>query len=156
MSVPSALRAAAKKGGVLSDPTSGTLARFTHEGMLSYFHNRWNQTSFLERNPPLSNCNGAFSAWSFYDLNGGVSNAASTLSMWKACALDGSCICPPGSSKANHRQDQSALTLALASQGVRCEGKWVAAHGIKRHVEPGEVFQRHAPQCRTLYTSRKE
>lgn len=74
--------------------------------MLNYFSNRWNQTSFLEHEPPLSNCNGAFSAWSFYGPNGGATIAATALPMWKACALDSQCICPPGSSKGNHRQDQ--------------------------------------------------
>ena len=91
-----ALRAAALGGGVLSDPTPGTLERYTHPDMLSYFQKRWgyNSSMFLAASPPLSNCNGAFSAFS-----ASGDKAATALDMWRACALDSRCICPAGSGK---------------------------------------------------------
>ena len=36
-----------------------------------------------------------------------------------ACAREKACICPDGSSRGNHRQDQAALTLTLATLGMR-------------------------------------
>ena len=36
---------------------------------------------------------------------------------WAACAHDAFCIAPPGSSRANHRQDQSALSILAARFG---------------------------------------
>ena len=45
--------------------------------------------------------------------------------MWEACALDEACICPIGSHRGNHRQDQAALTLVLAIFGLRCLDSWV-------------------------------
>ena len=45
---------------------------------------------------------------------------ARVMAIWAHCALVRACVCPKGSSRRNHRQDQAALTLALACQGVRC------------------------------------
>jgi len=36
---------------------------------------------------------------------------------WVACALDAGCISPPGSTRRNHRQDQSALSILAHSHG---------------------------------------
>ena len=95
-----------------------------------------------------------------------ISDAA--VSIWEQCALARDCICPAGSSRRNHRQDQAALTLALATQGKRCYGSapwpdgsargpfgnatdWVHAHGLRMKsvlCQDARCFvEKHAPAC---------
>lgn len=47
--------------------------------------------------------------------------ARGTLAMarWAACAKVQACMCPAGSNRGNHRQDQAALTMTLATLGLR-------------------------------------
>ena len=140
------------QGGVISDSTTGSLQKYVLDGMFDYVSRVWgyNRSFFESREPPLVNCNGAFSAWS-----AGGPKAVAALEKWRACALDQSCICPRNSNKGNHRQDQSALTLVLAMMGLSCTGhKWVAAHGIKKHLTPAEVFEKHASKCRATLLAR--
>ena len=47
----------------------------------------------------------------YFDLH--TNESESLLDAWVSCALERSCICPAGSSHANHRQDQAALTLLV-------------------------------------------
>jgi len=41
------------------------------------------------------------------------------MTRWAACANVKACICPVGSDRSNHRQDQAALTMTLATLGLR-------------------------------------
>jgi len=41
---------------------------------------------------------------------------------WYECSITRQCIAPDGSSRKNHRQDQSALTVLAALTGNNCEG----------------------------------
>lgn len=166
-----AAAAAAANGGVLSDHTAQTMLEFTHAGMFQYFDEKlgYRKTFFTENKDhgEVLNCNGAFSAWESEDAGrarGGESVSQATMDIWETCALDGHCICPPGSSRANHRQDQAALTLAFATQGKRCYGSasgargpygnstdWVHAHGLRMrnvHCQTARCFvEKHRPAC---------
>jgi len=41
------------------------------------------------------------------------------MTRWAACAKEQACVCPVGSNRGNHRQDQAALTMTLATVGLR-------------------------------------
>lgn len=41
---------------------------------------------------------------------------------WYECSITRQCIAPDGSSRENHRQEQSALTILAALSGDHCEG----------------------------------
>lgn len=41
---------------------------------------------------------------------------------WYECSITRQCIAPDGTSRKNHRQDQSALTVLAALSGDRCAG----------------------------------
>mmetsp|Transcript_19517 Transcript_19517/g.54359 ORF Transcript_19517/g.54359 Transcript_19517/m.54359 type:complete len:554 (-) Transcript_19517:99-1760(-) len=56
---------------------------------------------------------------------------------WVQCALDEACICPAGSSRRNHRQDQSAWSLIIHMAGLR----GVPVPGRAQHPFSGSVFQ---------------
>lgn len=128
-----AVETAAAQGGVLSDRTARTWQEFTHPGMTSYFSEHWpgwDRDRFEGLEPKMENCNGAFSSWAKSPM------ADRVLFRWKQCAMDQKCVCPPGSNRGNHRQDQAALTLLTTMEGLRCtDFKWVSAHG----VHPGKV-----------------
>jgi hypothetical protein len=44
---------------------------------------------------------------------------AAAMARWAACAYVKACVCPEGSTRGNHRQDQAALTMTLATLGLR-------------------------------------
>jgi hypothetical protein len=167
MFLESAVETAVTNGGVVSDKTARDLLDFTHHGMFEYFDKTFSKkkTFFTEANPPVFNCNGAFSAWAPKSLN--LPNGVAAMDMWEKCALDKKCICPDGSNRGNHRQDQAALTLALAAHDFRCytdrekgdgvrgpDGKgtaWVHAHGLRMnsvHCQDADCFvKQHASHC---------
>lgn len=158
---------AESQGGILSDMTSGTIEQWTHPDMFTFFEDTWHVSRefFLNRDPPLKNCNGAFrcgcaasmfanqvppvtslspallgcthqhSTW-FYQ----TPNATRGLEMWAECAKHRECICPIGSTRGNHRQDQAALTLILTMHNVQCGLSWVHPHGLKARGHHGEVL----------------
>jgi len=41
------------------------------------------------------------------------------MARWAAFAKEQACVCPVGSDRGNHRQDQAALTMTLATLGLR-------------------------------------
>ncbi len=115
----------------------------------------------LRENPKglMLNCNGAFSAWTHEDsrpnpgpagqgmFSPGKGLGQSAMDMWEACALNKACVTPPGTNRGNHRQDQAALTLALATHGVFCHRKsFVHAHGVKGgRANAKAVLHNYAP-----------
>jgi len=143
------IRAMALEEGFASDETARSIARFSHEGTLRYFVQNFNMDPAVaaafaakrRENPAtldspqglpdalkkFTNCNGAFSA----HVPG--SRRFETISQrWLRCSLNKTCVCPRGSSRANHRQDQAALTLLALQDGYVCghQGKVVSAHGM--------------------------
>ena len=136
-------------GGYVSDETAKGLARFLHEKVLDYFVAHYGLAAPLAREiaekrkrgtnlddhddfsdglKRFRNCNGAFSAHVY-----GSPKYASVTRKWLECSLVKDCTCPPGSTRANHRQDQAALTLFSLMDDYVCgaHGKFVAAHGLR-------------------------
>ena len=102
---------AREHGGVFSPTSSGTIAHWTHPGMLSAFYN--GSHGLLPGRPAgfnagHGNCCGAVIAVA---KNGSVT--AAILEAWVACAWRLECIEPPGASRSNHRQDQAALSVIV-------------------------------------------
>jgi len=137
-------------GGYVSDETAKGLARFLHEKVLDYFVAHYglgaslvaeivekrkvggaaldDHEAFSDDLKRFRNCNGAFSAHVW-----GSPMFEKISKNWLACSLVKDCTCPPGSTRANHRQDQAALTLFSLMNGYVCgsHGKFVAAHGLR-------------------------
>ncbi|KAI9486168.1 MAG: hypothetical protein EXX96DRAFT_516038 [Benjaminiella poitrasii] len=107
-SVPAIL----KKGkGFWSPRSSSTMAQWTHPGLYKYFDA---DPRKYAQNP---NCNGA--ALGFDVFNKSIMQGL--VERWFRCGLDKNCIAPPGSSRANHRQDQAALTFLVYQMGFQCK-----------------------------------
>ena len=114
-------------GGMYSGVSAGTVADWTHPGTLDYLGVRPQRNTSSagdrrdagaeerQRRRLLSarNCNAAFlilfRALTYTDL----------VLPWRACALDAACIAPEGSSRANHRQDQAALSVLVHQRADR-------------------------------------
>jgi len=158
-----AVAVAAAQGGVMSDKTRGPMKRWVHNAMFDYFERTYGfkKEYFLGAKDEVNNCNGAFSAWAPLDadkqwqrsakqrdhelLQEAVETASPgtrAIAMWEECASHKECMCPAGSDRGNHRQDQAALTLILATLDLRCydnadpgpygnASKWVSAHGLR-------------------------
>jgi hypothetical protein len=123
------LRKIISKNGFYSPFSSGDIKQWTHPGMLQFL--KTPNEFLIQRN-----------------LSGGLVGiganhalAHSLLQRWYQCALNVDCISPPGSSRENHRQDQSALTniaysLGLAQQILRKGiGDNVSAIGFHLHCD---------------------
>ena len=93
--------------GFYSPASSGTIRDWTHPGTLTWLHA-----------PPeigsIDNVNGAC-----IGFNGRRKASRRLAERWYACALEKDCIAPPGSSRANHRQDQAVLSVLVALEGMR-------------------------------------
>ena len=74
------------------------------------------------------------------------------------------CVCPGGSNRGNHRQDQAALTLVNGMHGLRCDGpepgsrqsscsnpkhcRWAVTHRTRPICkDPPCVAKKHKPAC---------
>ena len=77
------------------------------------------------------NCNGAFSAHVW-----GSPMFEKISKNWLACSLVKDCTCPPGSTRANHRQDQAALTVLAHQAGVACRRMHLSVH--YHHDDPSD------------------
>ncbi|KAI9245028.1 hypothetical protein BY458DRAFT_529187 [Sporodiniella umbellata] len=99
-----------ESGGFWSPKSSKRMKDWTHPGMYDYFEA--NPESYA-RNP---NCNGAAIGFDL-DNQDVIENV---IEPWYKCGLDKDCIAPPGSSRANHRQDQAALTFLAYRAGFSC------------------------------------
>ncbi|KAI9322109.1 hypothetical protein BX666DRAFT_1891721 [Dichotomocladium elegans] len=95
--------------GFWSPRSPANMAKWTHPGMFAYYNE--NPSDFGR----YANCNGA--AIGFDTTNATVMEL---IEGWYQCGLDKRCIAPPGSSRANHRQDQAALTYLVWKMGFSC------------------------------------
>ncbi|KAF9952108.1 hypothetical protein BGZ72_006519 [Mortierella alpina] len=91
------------KFGFWSPQSSGSFRQYTHEGLPQYYDDT------LDKYAQETNCNGA--AIAFDASNDKIYNGL--LKEWYTCSSIKACIAPKGSSRANHRQDQAALTYLV-------------------------------------------
>jgi len=97
--------------GFISTVTTGTMDQWTHQGMKDWFAEHTTSlpvAATIKRERAASPCNGAF-----LGFRKGSEAEQAIVPTWLACAMDINCIAPVGSSRRNHRQDQSALTLLV-------------------------------------------
>lgn len=100
------------KNDVWSVGVSHNIEKFTDKGMLDYYNIIDNQNITKQRC-----CAGGLVGFMYpSDI------AKKILKEWEDCAMHLDCIAPPGSSRANHRQDQSAFSiiLGLNNRGYVC------------------------------------
>jgi hypothetical protein len=90
--------------------------------MFAFFEAKWGWSRARFEASGTHNCNGAFSAWSSHGDVG-----LRVMEDWVACALEKQCVCPEKSNRGNHRQDQAALSLAMAMHGLTCRGPGLPA-----------------------------
>lgn len=99
-----------KLHGFWSPRSAKNMATWTHPKMFEYFGKS------MDDYGDYINCNGAAMGFD-------VSNDTIVDTMilpWLHCGMDKHCIAPPGSSRANHRQDQAALTMLAYMGGHKC------------------------------------
>ncbi|KAF9134066.1 hypothetical protein BGX30_012060 [Mortierella sp. GBA39] len=96
------------QNGMWSPQTQDDMQTWTHPGLFSYYHD-----SLDNYDPKESNCNGAAMAFDVrnHTMRDGI------MREWVQCAWIKDCIAPEGSSRANHRQDQAALTYLVKRMG---------------------------------------
>ena len=131
---------AREHGGVFSPTSSGTIADWTHPGMLSAFYPKNGSHGLLPGRPAgfntgHQNCCGAVIAVA---KNGSVT--AAILEAWVACAW-ARCVEPPGASRGNHRQDQAALRSSSSTSRR-------AAASQRGRVRPTTLEGRHRRRYR--------
>ena len=98
--------------GFFSPATFGSFSQWTHQGMRAHFN-----ISASGHNQKKM-CSGAI-----VGMSRDSDAYRKVLIPWHACAMNRSCIAPPGSSRSNHRQDQAALTCIIhLSQQFSCQG----------------------------------
>ncbi|CAB4380315.1 unnamed protein product [Rhizophagus irregularis] len=97
-----------ESNGFVSPSSPGLMINWTHPGIYDYFND--DHTKYDN----LPNCNGASIAFD-------TKRTQSLIDSWYECALEKDCIAPPGSSRANHRQDQTLLTYLAAREGRICD-----------------------------------
>jgi hypothetical protein len=98
-----ALRWMSHRFGFFSPMSSGVITEWTHQGTLDAL-------KVDEELASRPNLNGAVIGFNCHHKS-----VRALLESWRACAMNKSCIAPEGSSRLNHRQDQSALSI-LARQ----------------------------------------
>lgn len=99
-----------RRHGFWSPRSVATMGRWTHPGMFAYY--KEDPKTYAR----YANCNGA--AIGFDADNATV--RSDIIDAWYECGLDKRCIAPPGSSRANHRQDQAALSYLVYKSGFSC------------------------------------
>ncbi|KAI7902094.1 uncharacterized protein BX663DRAFT_81485 [Cokeromyces recurvatus] len=96
--------------GFWSPKSAYGMGKWTHRGMFKFFGADEKIYKYK------SNCNGA--AIGFDTTNSTIVNTI--IIPWFECALQKNCIAPPGSNRANHRQDQAVLTYLAYLNGHKC------------------------------------
>ncbi|KAL2612053.1 hypothetical protein R1flu_023745 [Riccia fluitans] len=119
--------------GFSSRTTIGVLPNWVHPGMLKYF--RYN----FHHNPPVPNCDGS-------SVGVTLDRYETVVRPWYECSITRQCLAPDGSSRINHRQDQSALTIITSMNGVVCQG---ISSSVKRHMDdhPTDYFGTNPTAC---------
>ncbi|CAO3620730.1 unnamed protein product [Cunninghamella echinulata] len=114
-----------KEHGFWSPRSTGLMgAKFNHIGLFRYFKTSKKLYATKE------NCNGA--ALGFDADNPKVVDTL--IQPWYDCALDKDCIAPKGSSRVNHRQDQSAISFLALRAGYQCF-EYPEFHGLTIHQD---------------------
>jgi hypothetical protein len=114
-----------KRHGFWSPRSTGFMgAKFNHIGLFRYFHSSRREYAMME------NCNGA--ALGFDADNPKVVDTL--IQPWYDCALNKNCIAPKGSSRRNHRQDQTAISFLALRAGYRCF-EYPEFHGLTIHQD---------------------
>ncbi|KAI9023696.1 hypothetical protein CLU79DRAFT_747776 [Phycomyces nitens] len=114
-----------RKHGFWSPRSTGLMGpRFNHPGLFKYFD--IDQTDYLTK----ENCNGAALGFNADDPR----ILKEIIDPWYKCGLDLGCIAPAGSSRRNHRQDQSAISLLALRAGFRCF-EYPEFHGVTIHQD---------------------
>jgi hypothetical protein len=118
--------------GYFTTETDGAISTWVHPDMLTFF-------DFHDERKPM--CNGAIVGFDKDSLN----IYEEVVLPWAQCALNRACIAPRGSSRANHRQDQSALTVLLSMTGRNCAFKADIALHTDVVEPPAEkwLFRKH-------------
>lgn len=121
--IPSYIR---RHGGFWSPRSTGLVgtSKLNHLGMFKYFGARRKDYEMFE------NCNGAALGFDADDPR----VVQQLIDPWYQCGLDQRCIAPKGSSRENHRQDQSAITLLAVRAGYRCV-EYPEFHGVTIHQD---------------------
>ncbi|KAI8335070.1 hypothetical protein BC941DRAFT_454051 [Chlamydoabsidia padenii] len=114
-----------RRHGFWSPRSTGFMgAKFNHIGLFRYFHTSRREYAMME------NCNGA--ALGFDADNQMVVDQLIT--PWYECALNKNCIAPKGSSRRNHRQDQTAISFLAIRAGYQCF-EYPEFHGLTIHQD---------------------
>ncbi|KAF9313416.1 hypothetical protein BG003_005221 [Podila horticola] len=114
------------KYGFWSPQSSGNFQQYTHPGLPEFFGDT------VENYAQETNCNGA--AVAFDASNNDIYNGL--LKEWYTCSRTKACIAPKGSSRANHRQDQAALTYLVKRNGFAEQCRRFPEHyGVTVHQD---------------------
>lgn len=108
-----------KLKGFASRRSSGQVKQWCHPRQLEYFR------ANVARIRQLPNCDASGIGFTLHKYS-------ELARPWYECSITRQCIAPDGSSRRNHRQDQSALTVLAALTGNRCEG---VHQGIHRNLD---------------------
>lgn len=111
--------------GFWSPTSPGSMGEWTHPDMFRYFGE--DPGDFYEK----PNCNGALVAFDAQDVN----VWENIVLPWTQCALVENCIAPNGSSRENHRQDQSVLSYLVQSRGYTCGEDAEPLSSVKLHMD---------------------
>ncbi|KAG0569078.1 hypothetical protein KC19_6G064000 [Ceratodon purpureus] len=98
-----------KQNGFASRHSSGQVRTWTHPMQLEYFGA--NNDGVKKQ----LNCDASGIGFTLQSYN-------KLARPWYECSITRQCIAPDGSSRKNHRQDQSALTVLVILSGAECEG----------------------------------
>lgn len=114
------------RGGFISSQTSGTVKTWVHPETRRALATR---KFVVSDHKPM--CNGAIVGIDQYHHTRPMQRIVLP---WLQCALNQSCIAPPGSSRGNHRQDQAVLTVIAHSVGFG-SACYTGYHGIRIHQD---------------------
>ncbi|KAI7871426.1 hypothetical protein BDF14DRAFT_1878278 [Spinellus fusiger] len=98
--------------------------RFNHPSLFEYY--KADQQEYASR----ENCNGAVLGFNADDER----VVQEIITPWYECGRDLDCIAPKGSSRLNHRQDQSAISFLALRAGFRCH-EYPEFHGVTIHQD---------------------